>query len=185
VPDWVQPEWRETHLEAGRQTAAPPDRPWWSLLLPNAGYRCDLESVDQTGLFLVDVCLPYLDLRIVPSLLDPEVARCDINRWSRRPPKQFLRRLLRGTLPPAVWRRPKQPAGQPLFERLARMDVTAMRRDLAAIDSLTEFVNIQALPEPDIDRPWSSIYSWGTCMSLASWFRLQSGVEAKWAISRK
>jgi hypothetical protein len=180
---WVAPALR-SEASSGAETQDAAAVVWTDLLLPNGGFRTDVEARDGAGLFRAEVSLPFLDHRVVALMLDPQLAQADIERWPNSPGKQFLRRMLQGQVPGAVWQRSKQPAGQPTFQRFAELELAMARNQLALIPGLDRYVCLNKLPEIDVDRPWSTLYPVLACTSLGSWLFHHSGVEQQWQVIR-
>jgi len=187
LPAWVQPslhaELPSTELDQQGEVSA--DRDWTDLLLPNSGFRTDVEASDGKGLFRAQVSLPFLDRRVVTAMLHPAVAQMDLDRWPQQLPKQCLRRILDAHIDRSVSRRRKTAAGQPVFQRFAGPEVENLPGLLTGIDQLQQFVRIEKLPVRHVDSPWTTLYPSLVCASLGAWFIHQSGVEEQWLITTK
>jgi asparagine synthetase B (glutamine-hydrolysing) len=181
-PDWIVEHWHEglPMPDLDGQPSAGERRTWYDLLLPNSGFCCDIEGVDDEGIVRADRSLPFLDHRVVKVLLNPAAAQLDLDRAPSKPGKQVLRRLLRGMVPDAVAKRSKHPAGQPIFERFAGPEVAGLSAVLDRIPRLGDYFRPWQLPGPDVDRPWSTLYPLIAGVSVGSWLLHISGVEAQW-----
>jgi len=187
APAWIHPDWHAqlplTDLDTEGADSRSGD--WTDLLLPNSGFRTDVEACDDLGLFRAEMSLPFLDHRVVRALLDPAVAQMDLDRWPQQMPKQCLRRILQAHVNSAVSRRRKTAAGQPVFQRFAGAEVDELPKLVSRVTQLQQFVRMKNLPQRRVDSPWATLYPLLVCASLGAWFVHQSGVEEQWLIATK